>query len=228
MQFQSRSFAGQVFRPKVQTLVSDSQSFFAIATPWGIQSQTEKMLDVLAQNYQTFSGDKEITTIYPRLDSLSPEENSLRMSLLACNEYVFTTQNQEKEYNFGYELVCGAQHQDHILFAQIGHPAIYLARPNIPLQALGHVLDLSGGFSRVSKRLPPLPSRLVGLHSDLHCSIFSIPVKSEDKFIFISRSFVPADLLELPDQNRNLQDIANKFSAENKDFPFWLGILDLS
>ena len=228
MKLLSRSFAGEIFRPQPKFLLKKEYNLFAIATPWGPQSQTDKVLEAFMQSYEAYYSDQEITSIYPRLQSLSDEENLLRMSLLACNDYVFKTQNQETEYTFGYELVCGVLLKNQVLLAQIGHPYMYLDRQDLSLQALGHVLDLAGGFSKVSKSLPPLPSSLLGLYPDIHCSVFSLPILQGDRLLFISRSFVPGDTLDLPRENRTLPHIAQKFSKENKDFPFWLGILDLN
>jgi len=227
MKIEHRSFGGSIFRPKPEVLLNTDINIFAIVTPWGPRHQVKNILDFLIQNYGTFSADQESTAIVPKLKSLSFEENVLRSLMIACNQWIFKEQNNETEYLFGYEMICGMCFEHQILFAQIGHPFIYLDRPHIPLQSLGHILDLSGGFSQIKNPLPPLPSQLIGLHPDIHCSIFKLPIKPEDRLVFISRSFVPGHLLDLPRENRNLDHISLMFSKENKEMSFWLGLLEL-
>ena len=189
MKLEHRCFSGANFRPKPEVLVNEELQLFAIVTPWGPSFQTKKVLEFLVQNYENFYVDKEKTNIYSKLQSLSEEENILRTLLLSCNEWVFNEQNKAEECNFGYELVCGNFKNGKLIFLQAGHPFIYLDRPEIPLQSLGHVLDFSGLFSRKGRRLPPLPSTLIGVHPDTHFPVFSIPVHSRDRLVFISRDF---------------------------------------
>ncbi len=227
MNLQHQSFGGTVFRPQPEVLINDDLKIFAIITPWGPKHQTKNVMDFLIQNYETFSNDEEVTYIVPKLQSLSQEENMLRYLVLSCNQWIFNEQNNKTEYLFGYEMVCGMKIDHQIIFAQIGHPFIYLDRPNIPLQTLGHVLDLSGGFSPFKEQLPPLPSQLIGLHSDAHFSIFKLPIKTDDRLLFISKNFIPGHLLEVSRKERTLDNISAILSKNNEDTAFWLGILNL-
>ena len=93
---------------------------FAIITPWGPAFQTQKILEFLVQNYENFCADEEKTSIYSKLESLSPEENTLRALLLSCNEWIFDEQNGGKACNFGYELVCGNFKNGKLIFIQPG------------------------------------------------------------------------------------------------------------
>ena len=184
---------------------------FIIATPWGPAFQTQKVLEFLVQNYESFCADQERTNIYSKMESLSEEENTLRALLLSCNEWIFNEQNKGAEYNFGYELVCGDYKNGKLIFAQVGHPVIYLDRSDLPLQSLGHVLDFSALFSQKEERLPPLPSCLMGLHPDTHFSVFSFPVLSEDRLIFISRDFIQNSVLDIPRSDRTLDHLNSRF-----------------
>ena len=234
MNLESRSFAGKTFRPRPEILLNSDLNLFAIATPWGPGFQTKNVLEFLSQSCGAFSSDEEATSVIPRLKCLTPEENTLRSMALACNERIFKEQNEAKEYTFGYELVCGLFSGDFdsgpgagkILFVQAGHPSIYLDRAGFSLQPLGHVLDLSGGFSRLEEKLPPLPSRLLGIHEDAHFSVFSLPVKRGDRLVFISRAAVPGALLEAPREQRNLQDLSLLLAEDDENMAFWLSILD--
>ena len=221
-----QAFGGETFRPQPTTLLNNNLGLFAIITPWGPSFQTKNLTEVLLQNFETYSSDAEVTNVFAPLSCLSTEENLLRTILLSFNKYIYEELNKTSEYTFGYEIVCGLKRGNQILFSQTGHPHTYLDREGIPLQPLGHVLDLAGGFSRLSKELPPLPSQLIGIHSEAHFSIFSIPIKEQDRLIFISRSFVPTSALTINRKERNLEHISHKLSEDNEKFPFWLGIFD--
>ena len=225
MKLEHRCFSGKTFRPQPEVLLNENLQMVAIATPWGPDFQTQKILEFLVQNYESCFADEEKTSVYPKLKSLSAEENVLRSLILSCNEWIFEEQNGGKEYNFGYELVCGNFKNGKFIFLQAGHPFIYLDRPNIPLQSLGHILDFSALFSQNGKRLPPLPSTLMGIHPDTDFSIFSFPVIPEDRLIFISRDFVSGSILDIPRPNRNLDHLLSILIEENEESPLWLGIL---
>lgn len=228
MKLEHRSFSGKNFRPQPEILLNRDLNMFAIVTPWGPRSQTKKILDFLVQNYESFCADTEKTIYYKKLSSLSEEENVLRALLLSCNEWVFNEQNEGMSCQFGYELVCGHFKNGKLIFIQVGQPFIYLDRPDIPMQSLGHVLDFSGLFSEANKRLPPLPSRLLGLHPDNHFSVFSFPILPEDRLLFISRDFVPGSISEIPRENRNINHFLSVLTDENEKIPCWLGMLSFS
>ena len=225
MKLDQRSFVGKSFRPQPEVLISESLQMFAMVTPWGPREQSQKVLEFLSQNYESFCSDEEKTSIYSHLESLSEEENILRSLVLACNDWIFNEQNKGKEYNFGYELVCGNFKNGKLVFLQAGHPCVYLDRPEIPLQSLGPVLDFSALFAHNGQRLPPLPSVLVGLYPDTHFSVFSFPVLPEDRLIFISRDVASGSILDLGRDHRGLDQLLSALVKENEQSPLWLGRL---
>lgn len=225
MKLEQRSFPGKSFRPQPEVLINEDLQMFALVTPWGERLQTKKVLEFLVQNYESFYADEERTNIYPSLASLSEEENTLRALLLSCNKWVFEEQNKSKEYDCAYEVVCGNFINGKLIFVQAGYPLIYLDRPEIPLQSLGHTLDFSALFSKGGKRLPPLPSTLMGLYPDSHFSVFSFPVIPEDRFLFISRDFVPGSILGFSRKDRSIDNILSVLIDENEESPLWLGLL---
>ena len=228
MDLKFQAFGGGIFRPQPEVLLHKELNLFAVVTPWGPRFQTKEVIKSLIQNYESYSSDEEITSVYPSLSSLSPEENAFRQAVLACNEQIFKEQNKESEYTFGYEIVCGVLREKQVLFIQVGHPYIYLDRPDIPLQPMGHVLDMSAGLSRIPSQPPPLPSRLIGLYADMHCSVFTVPVRPNDRMLLISRSLVPVELVSATRKERTLNALARILAKDNKDIPFWLGLLDLT
>ena len=226
MKLVHRSYSGKTFRPQPEIFTDDDLNFFAILTPWGPQHQTKNMLKSLFENYKNLYSDQELTLAIPRLKSLSQEENRLRITVLNFNYQAYSKLNAKSKSLFGYELICGVRHETKILFVQVGHPYIYLDRPEIPLQPLGHVLDLSGGFSEIQNNLPPLPSQLLGIYPDTHFSVFTVPIKKEDRFLFLSRALIPSRLPETSRPERTLESLSLSFSQNDPDMPFWIGFLN--
>ena len=228
MELNFQAYGGKIFRPQPEVLIHKELGLFAVVTPWGPQFQTKEVIDSLIQNYETYSSDEEVTAVYSLLSSLSYEENIFRQAALACNEQVFKEQNKESEYTFGYEMVCGVVRQQQIIFIQVGHPYIYLDRPGIPLQPMGHVLDLSAGYSSLPQNPPPLPSQLLGLYSDMHFSVFRLPVEKTDRLLFISRSLIPVKVITASRKDRTLNLLSRALAEDNQDIPFWIGLLDIT
>ena len=223
MKLEQRSFSGKTFRPAPEILLNKQLGLFAVATAWGPDFETKKILDFLVQNYESYSSDEEKTNIHQKLSSLSKDENILRSLILSCNEWIFKEQNGD--YRCGYELLCGHLTNGKFIFIQAGQPFIYLNRQDLPLQSLGHVLDFSALFAKKGRRLPPLPSNLLGIYPDTHFAVFSLPLLPEDRLLFISRDFAPASLLDIPYKDRNLEHLSQLLSTENQNSPFWLGEL---
>lgn len=229
MNLKYQSFGGSNhFRPQPEILINKNLKIFAVITPWGSRHKTKELADFLVQNYENYKSQEDITSFFPKLLSLTQEENNLRNLVLSCNQWIFKEQNKSQKYNFGYEMVIGSVIDNQILLVQIGHPFIYLDKQNLSLQALGHVLDLSGGFSHLENKLPPLPSQLMGLYPDTHFSVFNIPIQKKDRLILMSRTFVPAHILDIKTEDRTLDYFSMELSKDDKDMPFWIGILDFA
>lgn len=225
MDLDHRCFKGTSFRPTPTCFIQSELNFFTILTPWGIPSKCKEVLNVLIQNYTSFSTDEDKTTLHSKLHSMSSAENNLRQIVLACNSWIFKNQNKSTECSFAYELVCGYLKNDLLIFLQVGQPYIYLDRPGLPLQSLGHVLDLSGSLAKSTQRLAPLPSSLIGIYPDTHFSVFSLPIHQADRLLFISRDFTPCLNLDDNKSKKSLQDILKILISENKDQALWLGYL---
>ena len=224
MKLEQRSFSGKIFRPHPEVLLNEDAKMFALLTPWGEAGESKKTLQFLFDSHHGSFSDEEKTINYPYIQSLSQEENALRALVLSCNEWIYKEQNGNLKKKAGYELVCGYLKDGKLIFTQIGQPFIYLDRDKLPLQAIGQNLDFSALFAS-EKRLPPLPSELIGLFPDAHFSVFSYPVLKGDRLIFISRDFVKNSLLDLPKDKRDLETFSEALTSENEEVPFWLGIL---
>ena len=224
---QHRSFKGASFRPLPTVLLDKNLKLLCVLSSWGPAQESEAVLDFLKQNYQSLISDEEKTNLYPRIESLSEQENHLRSLVLSCNDWIFKKQNQGSLMQFAYEMFVAVFQEERISFSQIGQPFLYLDREGFDFQLLGSQLDFSALFAREKKRLPPLPSQLIGLKSDILCPVFSFPFLKKDRLLLLCRDFTPADFLKTPYNKRNLEDMTRLLNSYNKDTAFWLGHLFL-
>ena len=225
MKFSQKSFTGNSFRPLPEVHFNEELNMLCLLTAWGPRSQNSKVLDFLMQNYESFFSDEEKTKVYDKMASLSEEENTVRNLILACNDWIFKELNEEKKGLFAYELFFASFKSGKLTFAQIGQPFVYLDRAGLSLQPLGSILDFSALFAKKGKRMAPLPSSLIGLYPDSHFPVFSLPIQTEDRFLFISRDFVPVDLLQSSEKQRNIEKFLILLTSENESSPCWLGEL---
>ena len=227
MNFDQKSFAGTSFRPLPELKINEDLKMLCLLTAWGPRNQNNKVLDFLAQSYESFFSDKEKTRAYSKMESLSQEENTVRNLLLACNEWIFKELNGEKTGTFAYELFFASFETGKLTFAQVGQPFVYLDRPGLSLQSLGANLDFSALFAGKGERLAPLPSSLIGLYPDTHFPVFSLPLQPEDRLFFVSRDFIPLEILNPSREQRSLDHFLKLLTSENEKSPCWLGQLSI-
>ena len=220
---QHRSFKGDSFRPLPQVLFDKNLQLFCVLSPWGIPQETESVLEFLSQNYQSLNSDEEKTKLHPPIESLSQTENLLRALVLSCNDWIFKKQNQSCSLKFAYEMFIAIFRDQVMSFSQIGQPFLYLDREGFDLQVLGSQLDFSALFAQKKKTLPPLPSQLIGLKSDILAPIFSLPLQKEDRLILLCRDFTPSEFLKMERPQRNLKNMTSRLNSYNKKTAFWLG-----
>ncbi|MCY4320916.1 MAG: hypothetical protein OXC37_00705 [Bdellovibrionaceae bacterium] len=225
MKFDQRSFVGKSFRPLPDFQINEGLKILSLLTAWGPTDQNNRVLDFLSQNYEEKFSDSEKTANYPKLESLSLGENRIRKLLLECNEWIFRELNEKKRGQFAYELFCGNFEKNEFIFSQIGQPFVYLDREGLPLQSLGAPLDFSALLAHKAKRLAPLPSSLIGLYPDTHFSVFSLPLQAKDRVFFFCRDIIPLEILQIPNQKRNLDSFLEFFVSEDEKAPCWLGEL---
>lgn len=224
-EIQYRSFKGKNFRPLPQIRLDKNLKLLCVLSPWGASNETEAVLKFLTQNYQSLLSDEEKTSHYTPIESLSRQENILRALVLSCNDWVFKKQNQSSSLKFGYEMFI-ASFQDQVLsFSQIGQPFIYLDREGFDLQLIGSQLDFSALFAKGNKSLPPLPSQLIGLKSDILAPVFSLPLQTQDRLILLCRDLAPAAFLKTPRPRRNLKNMTVLLNSYDQETAFWLGHL---
>jgi hypothetical protein len=226
MNFQQRSYAGKIFRPKPEVYFSDSDRLLVVGTPWGNRTGTKRAVDTLKEYYVANMSDSEATSPYKKLAHLSGVANNLRIGVLLANDYIFSTENRD-EYKNGAEFFTAAFDQKELVWLQVGNPHVLLKREGRPLMQLSGAIDLSMELSPLKKPLDPLPGDLIGIDSNPHIVINSFRPGPKDQLILISRSWVPTELFALDEDQINLEEISMVLSNADGDQPYWLGLWNL-
>lgn len=218
-----RCFPGSSFRPT--PAVSHSKRHVSIVTPWSTNIETaQKIIQFFEEAYQVLSKDQDSTVPFPQMQSLSVHENHIRTALLKLNEHIFSQYNQEK-LTLGFEAVFIVRTMTQMIFAQIGHPQVYLSRQDLALQPIGPAFTLSSSFSQKSTRLPPLPQTLLGVFPDAPIWIHSVKIQPKDHIILVSRNFIPSSFFT--EKNKSFTSLSQILAQDCESEPFWLGQIEL-
>jgi hypothetical protein len=223
MSIDERSYSGQLFRPRPEVHLEGDGQLMIVATPWGPRNSAKKVIRVIQDYFLSARQDKEATSPFAKLSCLSPLANDLRIAVRLANDAIYNEENKN-EYISGVELLVVAKTQDEVAWVQVGYPYLFLDRPQKPLVSLGSQQDLSVEFSLGPNTLAPLPLKLLGLEPFSDFSVESIRPSPHDRFIFISRSGVPPEILSLSPGDRNLENISKLLSQDDAEIPFWVGI----
>ncbi len=226
MIFTERSYSGKIFRPRPEIYFSEDTRLLVVATPWGARSGAKKTVEIIVDYYTSSLQDMEATSPFEKLSCLSPVANSLRIATLLANDRLYREENKS-EFTVGVELFIAAIDRYDIVFIQVGHPNILLARKGRGLIPLGSHMDLALDISGTNKVLAPLPSQMIGLDPNANMTIGSFRPQTNDQIILISRSAM-ADRIYLLSQNEwNLAGISKSLSENHPDLAFWTGLLSL-
>ena len=194
-------------------------------TPWNTDLETaQKVMQVFENIYKPLASDADSTRPFQQMLSLSPDENNVRTAVCQLNDYIFNQYNQE-ELTLGFELFLAIKTVGEIIFAQVGHPQIYLSRQNFSLQPIGSSLTFSTSYSQSSHSLAPLPQTVLGLFPDIPIWIHSLKIHPQDQFILLSRNFIPGHFFS--DKQKSLNSLSQILAQDNDSEPFWIGQLQL-
>jgi hypothetical protein len=170
--FQQRSFAGRIFRPKPEIHFSEAEKLLVVGTPWGNRVGTKRAVNTLAEYFLSNLGDSEATSPFRRIPQLSAIGNNLRIGVLLANEYILAAENKS-EYKNGAEFFASAFDGKELVWLQIGQPHLLYKRVGQPLLPLSSSIDLSMELSTSQKPLSPLPGDLIGIDANPHMVINS-------------------------------------------------------
>lgn len=226
MKFTERSYSGKIFRPRPEIHFSEDTRLLVVATPWGARTGAKKAVEIIVDYYTSSLQDLEATSPFEKLSCLSPVANSLRIATLLANDRLYREENKN-EFTVGVELFIAAIDRYDIVFIQVGHPNILLARYGRGLIPLGSHIDLALDISGTNKVLPPLPSQFIGLDPNANMTIGSFRPQTNDQIILISRSAMSDRVYLLSQHDWTLEGVAKSLSENHSELAFWTGMLTL-
>ena len=219
-------FAEQLYRsktrlPKPEYFIEPDGSFGVIVSCWGQESAANKAIEHVIQLKNVYAQDRDHTSPFSFLDSLSYETNRLRQNLMNLNDFLYAEDNQN-EFKNGYEVLIFSRTQNEWSWAQVGGPNIILNRK---LQA--HILQSSNtGTIRFGSSKDPLPGSLLGLYRTISIQCGSVRTDSNDEIIFytgdLSAPHLNESFLKLSDLKNRVQSLVKN----QQDKAFWLASLN--
>ena len=227
MNLVERSYGGDLFRPRPEIYIDNNGQIIVIATPWGPRSSAKKAIQVITDHFLASQQDREATTPFHKLSCLSPIANDIRVAVKMANDVIYYEDNKN-EYISGVELFVLAQQKNEVAWIQVGMPAVFLDRPQRSLAPLGSHCDLASEFSMGPQLMTPLPSHLLGIENSSDFAVHSFRPAPHDRFVILSRSGSPSSIYQLSAGDRQIDNLSRLLAQDDKDLPFWLGILDFN
>lgn len=226
MTIDERSYSGKIFRPKPEIFLEEDGSFGVIATPWGPRGSAKRATEILKDYVLSARQDMEATSPFQKLTCLSPLANNLRVGVMLANDSLYREENRA-EYIAGVELLVFAHQNNELAFAQVGHPALFLAREGLPWIPLSVQVDLATELSHAETLLAPLPQNMIGVHTTTNLNISSFKTQPGDRLVFLSHTHSAHPLFSLPYTDTTLDRVSSALSERHPELPFWLGVLSI-
>lgn len=226
MNFQERSYGGKIFRPRPEVYFSDENRILIVATPWGPRTAAKKVSQIILDYFSSAAQDMEATSPFEKLSCLSPIANNLRIATLLANDKLYREENRT-EYTSGVEIFAASLEKNDIVWLQVGHPNVMLARKGKGVIPLGSHVDLALDIAAGAKILAPLPSQLLGLDQSCNLTIGSFRPQLNDKLILVSRSAMSERIYLLSDKEWDLNSVSQSLAQNHPDLAYWLGVLSL-
>ncbi len=225
MKFQSRSFVEtNYYRPKPLTYFNEEAKLLVVLTPWGSGEYSESALQQIVNYLSSTRDDREATSPFQKLASLSPQANALRTSILLVNDQLYKNQNR-KEYVDSFEIFVGIQKEKEFSWISFGHPHLLLSREGKTVMPLSLDLDHALDLQNEKKSLAALPRSLVGIQPHLELPVKSFVPQSNDKLALINRSWIPENTLRLESTKRTFDGFTHSL-IEKDESAFWFGLLE--
>ena len=173
------------------------------ATSWGNKEVLKEISQSFSESLTAGMTDREATSPFIHLPTLSPLANGLRGATILANEKAYKNCNSNA-YSSACEALVLAFDGPEMAWVQIGQPHLLLVRG-------GHLVPLEVG------------------NPDLDVVVKSAVIKPDDKMIMLARSTIPSDFFT-QDLSQSSQEILAKLFevAVNEDGrqPFWISVID--
>lgn len=226
MELVSRSYSGNLFRPKPEVYCERDGILCIVATPWGPRNSARKAVQTIQDFFLSAKSDQEVTSPFQHLTCISPLANNLRVAVMLANDMIYREDNRN-ELTSGVELFVCAHSGSEVVWTHIGQPHVLLDRKSLPIVNLSTSPDAAFDFSQGQKWLPPLPGALLGTDATSNFQIRSFRPQKDDRLLLASRSLLPHEFQRLPREKRDLDALTRELSQSDAQMPFWIGQLIL-
>ncbi len=223
MDIQDRSYSGRTFRPRPEIHVEENGQLLIVATPWGSRSGAKKVIECIRDFYLSARNDQEVTSPFQMLTCLSPAANNLRVAIMLANDMLYREDNKA-EYVSGVELFVASRVDQEFVWAQVGHPQVFLKRSKQAPVVLGGSLDLSMNLSG-PETMAPLPQSLLGLTTTSNFSVQFFRPQQGDQILLLSRSRVAPQIFTLP--SFSLEKLSDSLVKDSPEMAFWMGLVQI-
>ncbi len=221
MKFSEQLYRTKTRLPQPEHFIEPDGSFGVIVSCWGQENSSNRAIEHIIQLKNVYSQDREQTSPFSFLDSLTYETNRLRQNLMNLNDYLYAEDNLN-EYKNGYEVLIFSRTQNEWSWAQVGGPNIILNRKD---QA--HILQSSPTAStRFGTAKDPLPGLLLGLYKTISIQCGSIRTDNKDEIIFYQGDLALPQLDERFLKSTELKNRMQTLAKTEQDKPFWLASLN--
>ena len=252
LELKDRCFRTRTLRPRPECYVSEDKKLLVVLTPWGADSSVDskELFEELKTQYNALSSDREKTHPFPKLISLTPNENNMRCALHLLNQQVFNSANEE-EWLRGFEVFFVTVQDQVCSVVQVGQPMAFLHRGLREWHGVGNTADFfafhysawqaggepaaaagplppAPGEGKTNPPLPPpLPGQLLGIHQDISVHPVSFRIQKQDRLILLSRHHVPVGWFQLQGE-QTLQTLSEMAAREDSRIPFWMACMSFS
>lgn len=232
-----RSYGGKLFRPRPELHISENSSLVIIATPWGDPQVATDFISTVTSHFRSQSDDTDENISAIHIEGLNFNEALLRKTLYKAHDELLEKYN-DQILSAGVEALCFLKNGNNLSWFKVGAPFFALLRgPSI--LPLNHPIDFSFDYSienhnkalRAPGKEPlpappfaPLPKNLIGTHEQLYVESGSLRLHPEDRFLFISRSYVPADFFKIDPSEITLDSATLALAREQEELPFWIAL----
>lgn len=225
MQITERSYNSKMIRPKPLIHVEGDGSLIIVATVWGMPEHGQRVVEEISKYMGAAKADVEVTSPFEFLSCLPDEVNYVRTATLIANDTLYRGENKS-EYLSGVEILVVYRRGSQIAWAQVGAPALFVKKPNLPLQPLSSHLDLAVELGE-DQILAPMPSQLLGLEPTCDIKVGHFYARDEDQLVLMASGQIGESLWKSDTKEMTLPEWTKGLVKENPDLPFWLGVISL-
>jgi hypothetical protein len=226
LRFSSHIYGGRNFRPTPAVEFDAEQGYLFVCTPWGPSEGAAGVIASTRDQFLSMQTDREVTSPFDRLSCLSSVANDLRTSIKLANDKVYHEDNRN-EHLVGFEFFAMVTAGDEFCFAQLGAPTVLLSQGPRGLFPLSSGRDLATEFSTDRDPLTPLPAHLLGVDPTTDFETQSVRKNTQQKYLFLSRSQIPAEVLALPADRLSVETVVKLCAQRDPETPFWVGLLEV-